>query len=72
MCRLHALSSFLAIVVGNKHFDYSVIKSNAIKIMLELSYTHSKNTFILQNTGFSVVYITTYLETVFLSNFSCH
>lgn len=50
MCRLHVLSSFFAIVVGNKHFDYSVIKSNTIKIMLELSYTHSKNTFISQNT----------------------
>lgn len=46
MCRLHVLSSFIAIVVGNNHFDNCVIKPNVKKTKLELFYTHSKNTFI--------------------------
>lgn len=46
MCRLHVLSSFIAIVVGNNHFDNCVIKTNVKKTKLELFYTHSKNTFI--------------------------
>lgn len=31
MCRLHFLSSFFATVVGNNHFDNSVIKPNGKK-----------------------------------------